>query len=473
MNTTAPLLTRIVSGSSSYLRRPLLMAVCGGVIALWGLILAGSGGPNQSTPVLIFLAPPVCLCAAAWSLHAQSVFARPEARLVPGYRVAHLVAIGGPVILGIGVVAVCSWAKLGVSGVGVAAATTTVVALLLWAVHAGSGTSALLAMFLVFANGSPVLAGFWCDPQLPHFGARLTILLAAAGLIGYWLRSLATLDEESDRGRIPPIAAGLAQASRGERAEQRKLQVRQITNPAAAWIIDRDLDRFFASSPTPTRLLKRSIAPLNAVWRGLWFACTIGIVCFCFIAGMMYLSIGRLGDDANGAMIGALAVPAFFACFMPGMLLSQLITMRRGMMGQELLRPLTRASYYDTLIEGGIRDTLVQAVAMLAVLLPVACWLVPEQITLARLAMFIVIALASNFFIAAFILWTSRWQLGFFNLFVIMAPAFLIEALLGGWVFLHNDYTHAPFLLAALVLALCGGGLLKAARRTWFAAELN
>ncbi|MEO1496966.1 MAG: hypothetical protein AAFV43_07445 [Planctomycetota bacterium] len=438
-----------------------------------GVIEAVSNSARHSgglPAIIMVIALPICVIASTVALHAQSLFADPRARVLPGYAGPHVVAIGLPLLVAVVGVTAALTRRFDVAPLGVAASATLLIALLVWAVHAKSSTAAWVAIVLIFADRAAPVASYWYAPGGGSAVAHAAVLAAGLVGVGAWLRSLCSLNEASPRHHIPPLVAAFSRASRGERAEQRRLQAAQAgSTPVQAWFIDRQLDSVLRQKPNAPRLLRLGFASYPAEVRALWLTLLVAGLAVAFVYGIPFLT----GAATTGAArLGALAQPLLFACFMPGAMLISLLAARRSLMEMEVLRPLTREAYFRAMIGAALYDVLYLAAATTLVTTVLAAWLAPEEITLTNFLTFACLAAASNLFVGAVAIWIARLRLGILMTMVPILPALPVVALIGVWARYKFAYTNAPFLAAAGVVAALGWLIVRDAHRRWMQTEL-
>ncbi len=423
------------------------------------------GGEKGAEPLQINfgLGMPIMM-GSMWLLSiAKWQFANPRARLLPGFVGPHLGVLAAIFFLLLLLHPICLSMAGGLSTAGTLAFALLLSGTILWGTQHGRGLLMLPAMAIFFSSMSSIGRQFWF--AIPNHFAALHGMMAVAGgaMVIAWFWRLARLDEEMDDYQILPMGTpgGL---SRLERAEQRKLQgrVSDRRNPLQA-LADRWHDRLPHLSARKDLLqygFGRIPGFASAILAGLGFA-AYGIF-------LNQLSFGRGDHMVTMAIQFATAGPAVVT----GLRMIQ----RLPRMAQELLRPATRAEYFDGLQMALAKQAgwlwLALQIGLLAMVVLMDAF--PDENLPSLVGPYLIISLATQVPAFAFSFWLVRkysmWRL-LLGLYGVMG---IYMAVLSAWWFGRKEWGDllVVSLLVTLLLA-AGAKMLAWSRHAWLQQELG
>jgi hypothetical protein len=410
---------------------------------------------------------------AAYLLVSQAKwqFVDPRARLLPGFARPHLLVLTALAVIGILLAPLLEAIAARLSVVGYLAFTTALASSFIWAMHANSGPGTMLSMLLGFSMMSERVRYFWVSPESVErfFPLHATVLLAGWAAIAAWLRRLVRMTEESDDYSIP-IQAQSGSATRMERTQaSRNILRSKLSNglwnggPSDGWH-DRLIHYHARTIRDRQRLFRYGFAPqpfeYSVCWTALWMTTVTLLIRW----------QSSSADVALAFNAGSLAPFVFFPALMPG----QFLAMRRARMTQELLFPLSRREFVDSVLLELARVLVLSfavlgAVALLLVnVIPFAPFDFPISKVLAAFAM---VAAVQPFFFAVNV-YTALWNSALARLGIMMAAMMPLMAVTTGAI-LPLKYRGPTLTLgiAATVLPL-GLWFVAKARHKWLNAEL-
>jgi len=399
-----------------------------------------------SVAIPIVAGMPFFVAVAKWQ------FVNPRARLMPGYTRPHFAAIFA--VLAVLLVAnpLLQAFCQGMSPLGLLAFSLLLGGLFLHSIHFQKGVYVLPTM---------AVYRFWLSAADDFQAAHIAIALTGAAMVGWSLWQLTTLSEEDEGYFITPFGS-----SRLERALQERLKGRKMARGGLGFrFSDRWHDRLSTSLESPRQYgWGRFSHAQQAIGVGL------GTSVYGLFLGCMALWIkGQFGVSPS-VLVSAITFIA------PALGATLVLRSRRVRMASELLRPASRAAYFDGLIGSLARLTLYFWLAMSAGL-----WVVSRfspQIFEGNFTQFAVgyllLSLAVQLPAFALGLRMARWQSTV--LFGLSCYGLAISefGLLVYWAHLQKE--AGPILVAAfaaVLLIAVGVPMLIGARNAWLRAELG
>lgn len=473
-NTTdalTPFRDRLGAAWLSWQTRPMLrwLALAGVGLSWFALmpLLDGRSRTGSNESILLFFLMGPFVFAALGSLQTKTQFVTPAARLVPGYRGAHL---GVTALLWIALVLaapLCLARLWHAAPLGTSAAAILVAASVAWAQHVPTLFVVPFA-FVVALSYEPV-RDFFFDPGLGYWPLRLGLMGIGWCAWAGWMRTVQGLHEERSDYVIPPFAAAFRRPTRAERGEQRKIFARSLQS---GWLIgaltDGPLDRAIAtrSEPSIPLLTRLGLSSMPSWVKGFWFAAIMGGMVIVMGEWIMF---GR--DVPNPT--GVLMMPLIMMLFMPANMSTGMIDQKRPQMELELVRPVRRDVYFRVLLRELLRDTAVLALAMFGLVVAIAAIYTPEMLRPDLFVAALVNAIGANLLIFAAAVWLAPRCSALLRILMIMLLSYAVIGLDGALWWNREQYGVASLAVAGVAMGAVGAVVLHSAYRRWLIAEVG
>jgi len=399
-------------------------------------------------------------------------FADPRARLIPGYTRPHFLVIfvvlatfciGNPLLQ-----AFC----VGIAPLGHLAFALLVGGSFLYSMHSDRGTLAIPGVVVLLSGLYPKTSPFWFSGAGDFQAIHVAGIFFGVSLFVWWLWKLATLHEEDEGYFVMPLGAP-GSLSRLERVLQGRLQGRKAARGGLGYqLSDRWHNRLFTLSGNPS---SAALSPYG--WGLLSHGHRAALIGGGFALYGLSLSCLSIWLNRPFAALPGVIAPAIAAFAGPAVGAAISLRSRRVRMAPELLRPASRAAYFDGLF-GSLAKLmlslwLTMSIGLLVIVMTSPITIIRVNFTQITLG-YLLLSLAVQLPAFALGLRMAQWQstvLFALGCYVLAIAEF---GLLVFWVNIQKEAGPIPAaaFAAALLIAL-GVPSLIGARRAWLRAELG
>ncbi len=409
-------------------------------------------------PIMTYM--PFSIGIAKWQ------FADPRARLMPGYGGPHFAAIFA--VLAVLLVAnpLLQAFCQGISPLGLLAFSLLLGGLFLQATLFQRGIYALPMMAVYMSSFFPTSSQIWFSTAGDFHAIHGAIAFGGAAMVGWSLWRLIALSEEDEGYFIVGFGS-----SRLELLLKERLKGRKIARGGLKYqFSDRWHNRLTSlKSPNPAALAQYGWMQFSHAQQAI--AVGFGVVLY----GISLSSMAQWLHKSSAGLPDPLVY--MISLVLPALAAAILLRSRRVRMASELLRPASRAAYFDGLFQSLAKLMLY---SWLAMSLGSVIVLITSQATILQgdpvpLAVgFLLLSLAMQLPAFAIGLRMARWKstvlfgLGYYGL------AIAELGLLVAWVQLQKEMGPIPAAaLAAVLLIAAGLPMLSGTRNAWLRAELG
>jgi hypothetical protein len=448
-----------------------------GVLVWGGLMLApqliaiassSSGSADAAQPIAMVLGMPLVFFMPFLVGHVKMQFAHPRCRLMPRFLPPHLTTLCG--LLGVLlfgcpllIARLTGFEPLGLVALALATAVPAI-----WGAHFGRFLWYFIAIAVFYSLLTDWGVRWWILEASQHRALHALVVMANGSLLAGWLWRLAHLYEESD-DYLVVFNWRIGRRSEGEQIEQRRLIAAWLRRSKfTAMISDSWLRRIGGyHGGAPWRLVRlmqfgaAMIPPeLNAAMMAVML---LGVT-------MFMIEFSFIGRDSGP---GSLWFMVQLAILMPGMFAGESLFQRRPRMAPELLRPLSRTQYCNAILAASSWN-VATAWAIMHAALAVALLRVTEgQLSLAPIAMFVLLSAATALAALGLGIRLAVWDSYMKRMGVTMLAWLGLAMPIAAWWALRDDFGDWPFALVAAVMAALGVGLIREARHAWLNLELG
>ncbi len=432
------------------------------------IVMTDQPAASRAQALLFLIGCPALSGMMFLVMHAKAQFAHCRARLMPGFSRPHLTVLGG-VLVGLVLVYPLLLARAGrFDPLGLVALSLAIAAPYAWGAHTSRGPWMLVSMVVFFSMMAEWGVRWWVVDASAHWPIHALIIACGVVLLSAWLWRMGRLREEMDDYQTT-VSWGSSRKAGAEVPEQRRLvAARMDRHRLLSWVGDTWLTGIGGYHGHRrlrlARLLRYGFGSIPTELHGLFILLMLAAMAVLFT---------HLSHDSGRLGLGGLLLPVQFAILMPGMSVGQLLARRRPRLASELLCPLSRREWVDSLLVASAWNSVVWWLIMNVGLVLVAWPILGDRLTPAIVAMFLLLSVTIALVLFGIALRTAFWN-SLAMRFILVAFAFVIlMASVAVWYGLRNQYGDGPFVVMALVLAAVGAGLVVNARRAWLRLELG
>lgn len=440
-----------------------------GLFAIPNIFLATSANHSNASPKLFILGMPMLMLLPLLIGQVKMQFAHSRARLMPRFLPAHLIVLGGILLLSMVFYPIMLARISRVEPLSLLALTFAIGAPAIWGAQLNRFWPMLVSMSVFYSLFTEWGMKWWIVESALHRSWHAAIVLVGAALVCVWLRRLCVVDEEWDDYQNT-YQALLARRTGSEAIEQRRVVANAVGRNPIMWRIGdwwhARLGGFYGGSKFGlVRLLRYGSGVTPSEVNGLFMLTFFAAYC-------LFLSKFVNSPGKGGGAMGGVWFFVIFMIFMPGHMAGEALAQRRPRIANELFLPLSRKQLIDGLFAASAYNSIVVWLIM-NFGLGILASTIGAEITLQTAAMFLLLSASMGITAMAVSLRIAVWPSRMKRFLVAWISMMALIPPLAAWWTTRDDFGDAPFLAMSGVILAVAAVLFSKARQAWLNLELG
>jgi len=438
------------------------------------MLLSSKGPPPLGfNPAGSMLVMPLFFLPMLLVAQAKAQFAHSRSRLVPGFAGPHLLVLGIILVLFVLLYPMLVSTSNRTDLLGTLALALTIAAATTLGVHFNRFSILLVAMIAFFSTMTSAGSEWWFTPSASAKSLHVLIVAVGGVSLAGWLWRLSQLREELDDFQTMMQWRGSRRPDT-EVAESRRVVAEQMRRQKlTAWVSDWWLAGMggYHGGRSLGRARALRFGFMQPGWLlGITMA-TMFYVLTLFMSKYGYLS-SKPGPRTSNEF-GPMTFYLMFGGLMPGVMLGEHLAHRRPRVAGELLFPMKRREYINSLLVACLWNSASMWLAFSVIMVLLTWQVAPSQFTLSTLGMLWLLSGSTAFASGSVGMRTAVWPSQLKRMFFMWLTMVAMMPALPGWQILRGKLGDRPFVLVSLLFIAAGLWMLSRARRAWMNLELG